>query len=126
MRRMRWPPTLTTPRRPCRWDPWIDDWFHMKEACTLPDKLPWLQNQGDRSLDQLIQDAMEFGDPGITAKTNKAAAAERRRKDALRERAGILLNCSSFTDINHLKNALSFLGVGVSLRTDRFVLKASF
>ena len=98
----------------------------MKEACTLPDKLPWLQNQGDRSLDQLIQDAMEFGDPGITAKINKAAAAERRRKDALRERERVLVTCSSFTGINHLRNALSHLGVGVSLRTGRFALTAFF
>ena len=89
----------------------------MKEACTLPDKLPWLQNQGDRSLDQLIKDAMEFGDPGITAKHNKAAAAERRRADALKERERVLLECSSFNDIGQLTSALYSLDVGVSLHT---------
>ena len=89
----------------------------MKEACTLPDKLPWLQNQGDRSLDQLIQDAMEFGDPGITAKNNKAAAAEQKRKDALRERERVLVKCSSFTGIDKLVQALSRIGVGVSLQS---------
>ena len=89
----------------------------MKEACTLPDKLPWLQNQGDRSLDQLIQDAMEFGDPGITAKNKKAAAAELKRKDALRERERVLVKCSSFTGIDKLVQALSRIGVGVSLQS---------
>ncbi len=92
-------------------------WRLIKGECPLPDKLPWLQNQGDRSLDQLIQDAMEFGDPGITAKNKKAAAAELKRKDALRERERVLVKCSSFTGIDKLVQALSRIGVGVSLQS---------